>query len=368
LPYQSENMQKYIDQLVEDLCDTAQNPPAPSFIEVPPHLEEMPDTAELAITPFKTIEDLTGISQEVFPEMIQLDADQCRQVNEAIFKVFNALHIELVDTPTDIPPEILYDVLTDNWDHPVQFLPSSGMDLELCSGDPMTCPYGDYCDCGEEFDEYEIPHRFYSVLPKIAESIDAGLICFLNPDTLEIEEIPKSQMDDPQEFGLKSGNKMKDLELMHERWDEYYEIEPLESHESFKIMVAFTEDMENDKFRDKLIHALNHQKPFANFKWKIDNSPHKQDWFDFRQQWLEEHVKKIICIKISESFPSTESNGFFDDDGTPINPEEVPLPNLCVICKSHISEDQKENLLCLMTRHDQRDSDDFKCDAFEKID
>ena len=87
-----------------------------------------------------------------FPDMTSLSGEQWKKVNDAIFKVFQAFHIELVDLPKDIPPEILYDVLSTNWDDYVQYLPSSGFDLELCSSDPMTCPYGEYCDCGEEPD------------------------------------------------------------------------------------------------------------------------------------------------------------------------------------------------------------------------
>ena len=219
-------MQKYIDQLIEDLEKAAQNPPKASFIEPPPHIEDDPVISELALVPFKTIEELTGIKQEVFPEIDDLQGDQWKRVNEAILKVFDSLNIELVDAPPGIPPEWLYEVLTTNWQHEVQYLPSSGMDLELCTGDPMTCPYGDFCDCGEEWQEEE--------------------------------------------------------------------------------------------------------------------------------------------DKIPNDFPE-EINGFYNDDGTKIDPESVPVPNLCVICKSHLADDWEENMLCLLNRNDQRNDDDFKCGMFEKI-
>jgi hypothetical protein len=143
-------MQRYIEQLIEDLAEVAKNPPPPAYIETPPHLDESPEIAELALVPFKPISEWTGIGPEVFPDMTDLSGDECDRVNEAIFKVFDSLGLTLVDAPSDIPPERLYEVLTTNWYHPVQYLPSSGMDLELCTGNPMTCPYGEYCDCGEE--------------------------------------------------------------------------------------------------------------------------------------------------------------------------------------------------------------------------
>jgi len=78
----------------------------------------------------------------------QLLADQCAELNKAIFKVLESINVEIVDLPADIPPERLYDVITWCWDDLVQYLPSSGYDLQLCTGDPMTCPYGELCNCG----------------------------------------------------------------------------------------------------------------------------------------------------------------------------------------------------------------------------
>lgn len=145
-------MQKYISQLIEDLEEVAKKPPAPAYIETPPHLEEQPYIAEIALVPYKPVSEWTGIDSVVFPCVTDLEDDQWGRVNDVIFKIFESMNIELIDIPKDIPPEILYEVLTLNWDHPVQYLPSSGFDMELCTGDPMTCPYGDYCDCGEEHD------------------------------------------------------------------------------------------------------------------------------------------------------------------------------------------------------------------------
>jgi hypothetical protein len=302
-------MEKYIHQLIEDLEEVAKNPPKPSYIEPPPHLEDDDVISELALVPFKTLEELTGIKQEVFPEINQLQGDQWQRVNEAIFKVFESLNIELVDAPPDIPPEWLYEVLTTNWQHEVQYLPSSGMDLELCTGDPETCPYGEFCDCGEESDEYELPEKFTPIINPIAQSIDAGFICYLNPETLEMEDVPKSMMDDPYEFKMVTGIDLEEEELKHESWDKCYVFEPLDSDESFRIMESFAKNVEDEILQEELFYALSHHKPFGHFKAIIDHSPFRQDWFDFKIQWLEDHVKQIIYSEIHKM-----SKNFNDDD------------------------------------------------------
>jgi hypothetical protein len=302
-------MEKYIQQLIEDLEEVAKNPPKPYYIEPPPHLEDDDVISELALVPFKTIEELTGIKQEVFPESIYLKGDQWQRVNDAIFKVLESLHIELVDAPPGIPPEGLYEVLTTNWQHPVQYLPSSGMDLELCTGDPMTCPYGNYCDCGEDFDEFELPEKFTAIINQIAQSIDAGFICYLNPETLEMEDVPKSLMDDPHEFEMTTGFALEEEELKYETWDECYVFEPLDSDESFRIMEAFAENVKDEILQEQLFYVLRCKKPFANFKEVIYSSGQNENWFQFKMNWMEDHVKQIIyseIYKMPENFDDNE--------------------------------------------------------------
>jgi len=59
--------------------------------------------------------------------------------------------------------------------------------------------------------------------------------------------------------------------------------------------------------------------------------------------------------------------GFFNDDGTPFDPDTVPVPGLCIICKKYMVGNPEENFLCLMNRNDQRNDPDFQCGSFNKI-
>jgi hypothetical protein len=362
-------MERYIQQLIEDMENVAKHPPAPVYFETPPHLAETPDIAELALVPFKTIEEWTGIKQEVFPDFDQLVGGQWERVNEAIFKVFDSLNIKLIDAPDDIPPEMLYEVLTTNWDAQVQYLPSTGMDLELCTGDPDTCPYGEFCSCNEEFDEKEIPPRFLEVVPKIAEKIDAGFVCYLNPEALEIEAIPKHLFDDPEMFDFETGEPRFPKEWKFPDWDNCFVFNPIEPYESIIIMQEFADFIENEKFKETLYMVLEQRKPLSKFKKAIDNSAYREDWLAFKKQWLEKYVGDQIFREINDNFePYIEDiNGYYNDDGTKIDPESVPVPGLCIICRKYQSDDWEENMLCTLNRNDQRDETDFKCGAFEKI-
>ena len=63
--------------------------------------------------------------------------------------------------------------------------------------------------------------------------------------------------------------------------------------------------------------------------------------------------------------PDKREVSFFRDDGTEINSELVKKPSLCVTCKK--DDNLKEEILCILTREDQKDEVNFICDAYEQI-
>ncbi len=54
---------------------------------------------------------------------------------------------------------------------------------------------------------------------------------------------------------------------------------------------------------------------------------------------------------------------YFDDDGTEINPDLIPKPDLCITCKKD-GESGEEEILCTLTRADQQGEENFICEAY----
>ncbi len=54
---------------------------------------------------------------------------------------------------------------------------------------------------------------------------------------------------------------------------------------------------------------------------------------------------------------------YFDDDGNQINPAFIPMPKLCLNCEK--KDDSNEQILCNLTRLDQRGDKEFKCYAYQ---
>ncbi len=54
--------------------------------------------------------------------------------------------------------------------------------------------------------------------------------------------------------------------------------------------------------------------------------------------------------------------GFFNDDGTRINPDLIPKPSLCVTCRK--DGDPREEILCILNRAGQQGEPEFRCGAY----
>lgn len=135
----------------------------------------------------------------------------------------------------------------------------------------------------EDFTEVEIPEKYKSLVHCIAENIDCGMICFVNPQTLECIQIPK----DANEYYGFDDNPFQEARDQIDKWEKFIQFEPLSSREGYQIMSAFADRLPEGRFKNRVLNALNNRKPFANFKNLVDDSKYRQDWFAFKQKQIE---------------------------------------------------------------------------------
>ena len=125
----------------------------------------------------------------------------------------------------------------------------------------------------------QIDEKYRPVVKEIAEYLEMGHIVFVNPETLETDSIPKDY--DPLITGF---------EFDYEKVEDWIEIEPLESRESYEVMKSFVENLLEGKEKNKLSDAIEGYKPFANFNRLIHNSVEREHWFQYRTCYLEKYV------------------------------------------------------------------------------
>ncbi|MEP6794251.1 MAG: UPF0158 family protein, partial [Saprospiraceae bacterium] len=114
------------------------------------------------------------------------------------------------------------------------------------------------------------------IIKEIAGQLDAGFRCFIHKKTEELKFIP-----DFDSLGIMDEEMWKDeTEFLESDHEEYWEIERMESGDSFNMMSDFITTVEDNSLRYKLEQALQKSKPFRNFKFVIDNSG------DYRKRWF----------------------------------------------------------------------------------
>jgi len=204
-------------------------------------------------------------------------------------------------------------------------------------------------------------------IKEIAENLDCGMVWYINKETHEIKSIV-----DPEDVYAEEEFWRDDLDEIENNWTNYVKINKMRSRVAFQIMEDFTTQVSDKEIRNRLIYALNKNKPFKNFKYEVDyNEDIRQEWFKFKafkyEEWVKEYLENIIEESegdkdVRQQIPKI--TGYYNDDGSEYNPDLFPLPNLCVSCKK--KDDPKEKMICNLTRMDQLGEAEFKCFAYER--
>ena len=134
-----------------------------------------------------------------------------------------------------------------------------------------------------------------NIVKQIAQELEAGFECYFNLKTEEIIGIPKFFDVFAEDELLEAFH--EDLKKVEEQESDFIKFEVPESFESFKIMERFTAQLSDRALQAELEQILGRSKPFRNFKYRIDHSDVRQDWFAFRQQELEKLVEAELSAE-----------------------------------------------------------------------
>ena len=92
-------------------------------------------------------------------------------------------------------------------------------------------------------------------------------------------------------------NEMEDTATEEtENPNKFLSIEHEHPSTAFKVMEAFAETVKDYKVKSLLVNALQKRKPFANFKYVIDNSVMREQWFEFRNEAYAEIAKEWLEV------------------------------------------------------------------------
>jgi hypothetical protein len=134
---------------------------------------------------------------------------------------------------------------------------------------------------------------------EIADQLDCGFRCFIHRQTAELIILP----DTLRHPDMDTDAWEDEQEKLDNNFDAYFEIDQLESKDSFEIMADFTEQLDDTiKLKSLLIKSLNKKKPFREFNFVIHNSGvYRQQWFDFKntrlKMWVKDRLKDMTDLE-----------------------------------------------------------------------
>lgn len=155
----------------------------------------------------------------------------------------------------------------------------------------------------EEEDESKaivFPGRYASLVKDVADRLSAGLVCYINPGTLEIIDIPQAIADnmmfeeDEEIEENEDNHSYADMKRILRDWEQTITISPPESSESFSFMKQFVDKLPGSRLSKILSEALFGRKPFRHFNSIIHQSDEREAWFAFRQKCLENYVAEML--------------------------------------------------------------------------
>ncbi len=131
--------------------------------------------------------------------------------------------------------------------------------------------------------------------------------CFINVDTLEvILYVPEDYNWEDEEDENEEVEIEEEEKFDFDDPEKFMFIEPVTSHEAFRIMEQFADSVANKHMQQRLIDALSGRKPFANFNHLVHTTEIREQWFHFKnrtythlaKEWIEHKADKGLKKKI----------------------------------------------------------------------
>ncbi len=141
-------MQKYVEQLLDDIAYSTENVSWP-FIEKELHLQDwISDEEEDKIALVRNLQEWSGIYQEMLPPGNRLDDIQVHLLLKALSKMLDAYNCAFV-LQTQVPERIQYATIRGNFNQQVRVKRWHQGFFSLCPTGTMhkKCELGEFCQC-----------------------------------------------------------------------------------------------------------------------------------------------------------------------------------------------------------------------------
>ena len=130
---------------------------------------------------------------------------------------------------------------------------------------------------------------------KVVKLLDSRHLVYIHLETGKIIGIP--EFDDFIDF-VDDESQIYYSEI-ETHPNEYYQIQPLSSRETFNLMMDFAQEQEEMDVTNELVRALRKSNAIVEFKRKLNqlNSSVKRNWITFQEEKTIQHIRNKLWRK-----------------------------------------------------------------------
>ena len=136
----------------------------------------------------------------------------------------------------------------------------------------------------------------------IAKALDSDMICFVNPDTCEIEGVPHDFLS-----GMYYDETWQEALNRVDQWETYITIDRPVSNESVEIMQTFVDEcVPSGKLKEQLNNALALRRPDQHFYKIVEKSDYRDQWITYNRRQMMRRIRQKLrtCLTKKSSLPS----------------------------------------------------------------
>ena len=129
----------------------------------------------------------------------------------------------------------------------------------------------------------------------IARALDCDMICFVNPDTYEVEDVPHDFLS-----GMYFDETWQEALDRVDQWGSYITIDRPVSAESAKIMQTFVDEcVPVGHLKEQLNNALALRRPDQYFHKIVEKSDYRNQWVIYNRRQIMRHIRQKLRTNLS---------------------------------------------------------------------
>jgi len=136
----------------------------------------------------------------------------------------------------------------------------------------------------------EVPDEYKNSIMQIGEALENHFICFLNPETFEIEQVDCSAYFQSEDFEEQNDDRLGEFDLNYMEWNDYIRFEPLNFNETYLVMEKYVAQRRDEELTRSLEDSLSDEKPVTGFLRIIEENNQMENWLAYKKQAIVEYV------------------------------------------------------------------------------